>query len=239
MLNGWKLRISKAIESQVGLNGKIRLGDQGADLNFEDPSEMDQLKAVEPTIPNQYFIKFFGTSDDRKFKDFNVIEEIKRSACHKVLSYPKGKRPRQVRDGDLIFIGRLVRDPFDIMIIGRTIGIKYDPRIDNATQSDINLRKWRREWPHYIRINRPEFVKGRLGDRISLYRLMQELGSNIFASTYAHALEKDGNIDPRKAYIRQASVRLTPYAARIINERLDDLFSNFGRFTEEDLQGID
>lgn len=235
----WKRRIAK--EERSGNRDKRRpnLGDEGADLGFEDSSEMNEFKAIGGSIPSRWFIKFFGTSGDRVSRDLDVLEEVVSSVSHKVLSYPKGKRPRQVRDGDLVFISRLVKEPSDIMIYGRALCMKHNPQTDNATAADIKRRRWRRDWPHYVRISRPEFISGNLGDCISLYDLMRNLGSDIFASTHANALGGNGNTNPRKAYLRQASVRLTPHAAQILNSRLEDIFSRFGRITGEEIREID
>jgi len=235
----WKRRISKAARSYVGPTSQIGLGDQGTDLGFEDGSEMDHLEAAMAILPSHWFIKFFGTSNDRASRDLHVLEEVKDSACHKVLSYPTGKRPRQVRDGDLIFIGQLVNEPNDIMIFGRALGMKHNPQTDNATTADIRKRKWRRDWSHYVRVTRTEFVNGRLRDCVSLYALMHDLGYDSFASTYANALQGSGNTDPRKAYLRQASVRLTSHAAQILAARLEDVFSKFGRLPDKELDKID
>jgi len=235
----WKRRIAEG-ECSGGKDTRgLHLGDYGSDLGFDDSSETDEFNAIGGSLPSQWFIKFFGTSSDRALRDLDVIREVEGSASHQVLSYPKGRRPRQVRDGDLVFIGRLVRDPFDIMIYGRAFSVKHNPQTDDATAADIKRRQWRRNWPHYVRVSRPEFINGQLGDCVSLYDLMRDLGSDVFASTYAHALRGKGNIDPRKAYLRQASVRLTPYAAQILNTRIEDVFSRLGRITEEELQAVD
>jgi len=238
-LTRWKRRVSKAARSYAGLTGETGLGDQGTDLGFEYGSEMDRAEAAKAILPGQWFVKFFGTSKDRASRDLHVLEEVEDSTCHKALSYPIGKRPRQVRDGDLIFVGQLVNKPNDIMIFGRALGMKHNPQIDDATDEDIRKRKWRRDWPHYVRVSRTEFVNGRLGDCVSLYDLMHDLGSDSFASTYANALRGRGNTDPRKAYLRQASVRLTSHAAQILAERLEDVFSKFGRLQDKELDKID
>jgi hypothetical protein len=235
----WKDCIAE--EKHLGGGGKreSNLDDYGSDLRFDESSELHEFKALAGPLPGQWFVKFFGTSGDRAPRGLDVIQEVEGSATHEVLSYPRRKRPLQVRDGDVVFVGRLVKELADIMIYGRAFCTRYNPQTDNATAADIKRRQWRRNWPHYVRVSRPEFVNGQLGDCVSLYDLMRDLGSDAFASTYAHALRGKGNIDPRKAYLRQASVRLTPYAAQILNTRLEDVFSKLGRITDEELQAID
>lgn len=236
-LNKWKQKIQFALNEKD--NGvKSSLGDQGSDLGYDIPDDHFEFTSTIGLLPNQYFIKFFGTSGDRASRDKKVIDEIFRSYCHKVLSYPKGKRPRQVQDGDLIFIGRLVENPNDIIIFGRTIGSKYNQNKDNASKKDINKRSWRADWPHYIRVQDPEFISGKLGDGISLNSLMEEHQADIFASTWAHQISGKGNVNPRKAYLRQASVKLSFKGAKSINCLLEDKFNIIGKISDKQLNTI-
>ncbi len=238
VLAGWRHQIADAAVSGEITSGS-NLDDYGADMEFEETGETSQSFLPAEFLPQQCFVKFFGNSDDRALRDVTVYEEIRRSGSHWALSYPKGKRPRRVKDGDLMFIGRLMKEPTDIMIYGRALGRKYCPQRDDATTSDINLRHWRRDWPHYIRVYRPEFINGRLGDCVSLYDLMRDLGSDTFVTTHANALRGQGNIDPRKAYLRQASVRLTVQAAQLLNTRFESILSALGRLTENELGNLD
>ncbi|MFC1870152.1 phospholipase D family protein [Chloroflexota bacterium] len=238
LLNQWKQRIKTAVSSK-GNTIPAKLGDQGIDLGFDAPSESDEFEATIGILPGQWFIKFFGTGHDRASREMSILDEVRRSACHEVLSYPKGKRPRQVKDGDLVFVGRMVSEPNDIMIFGRTLGMKHNQQKDNATAADIRKRQWRKDWPHYVRVSRTEFINGSLNDGISLYDLMRDLGPDVFASTYANKLSGKGNTNPRKAYLRQASVRLSTQGAQILNSRLEDAFSRLGQISEKELLEVD
>ena len=75
----------------------------------------------------QAFVKFFGVSSNRASRSRSVLEEVQRSGCHWACTYPKGKRPRQVQDGALMFMGRLVKEPNDILIYGRAVGMSHQP----------------------------------------------------------------------------------------------------------------
>jgi len=237
MLIEWKRLISKAKRSGVGFE-KGSLGDFGADLGFDKDNKVTQNIPPVGIQPKQWFVKLFGTRHDRELNETLVIREIKRSDSNRVLSYPAKKRPRSVKEGDLIFTGRMVKDPDDIMIYGRVRGLKHDPIIDNATPEDIKLRKWKKKWPRYIRVYQTEFVNGTLGDCISLYKFMDELGSDIFLTTQSNAKRGKGNINPKYAYRSQAAVRLTEKSAQILNNRLDGVFSKFGQLSEKELNEI-
>jgi hypothetical protein len=67
-------------------------------------------------------VKFFGRGDNRADRSMQILEEVRRSGSHWACTYPKGKRPRMVRDGATMFMGRLVKDPNDILIFGRARG---------------------------------------------------------------------------------------------------------------------
>jgi len=69
------------------------------------------------------FIKFFGDAGNRTDRSLPVSDEVERAGCHWACTYPMGKRPRQVEDGSIMFMARLVRSPNDIVIFGRAIGL--------------------------------------------------------------------------------------------------------------------
>lgn len=235
-LASWKRRIANRLISGTG-ERKPPLGDDGADVGFQG-SGAGFSSGSENISSRQAFVKFFGTGGDRSPRNWPVIEAIKEAQDHKVLSYPKNKRPRQERDGDLIFVARFVENPSDVMVYGRVRGRQHVPGRDDATAADIKLRPWRRKWSRYIRVSNSEFIKGRLEQCISLYSLIEELGPEVFITTYARSLRGEDNIAPQRAYSQQASVRLTPKAARILDERLDAAFLSLGKISESRLKKI-
>src|SRR5207253_1892255 len=131
---------------------------------------------------------------------------VESAGCHWALAYPAKKRPRSVRDDAVMFIARLTRDPNDLRIFGRAIGLHHVEGRDDATTDDIALRPWKETWPRYVRVHHAEFVAGDMSNGISLNTLMAELGSNAFASTKRNAARGVGNLDPRLAYQQQAHV---------------------------------
>jgi len=237
MIAEWKRLISEAKRSGAGFK-KGSLGDFGTDLGFDKDDKVTHNNPPAGIQPKQWFVKLFGTSRDRESNETLVIDEVIGSDSHRVLSYPTKKRPRSVKEGDLMFVGRMVKDPDDIMIYGRVRGLKHDPRIDNATPEDVKLRKWKKDWSRYIRVYETEFVNGTLGDCISLYKLMDELGPDIFVTTQLNAKRGKGNTNPKHAYRSQASVRLTTRAARLLNRQLDEIFSKLGRLSGEGLNKV-
>ena len=138
-----------------------------------------------------------------------------------------------------MFMARLVKNPTDIRIFGRGIGMHYVEGRDDASPDDIKKRPWKAKWPRYIRVHDVEFLNGALGDGISLAELMEKLGSNSFASTKRNALARRGNTNPRMAFNQQAAVELTPEAISWLNKRVDEAFATNGKISQAELAKLD
>lgn len=187
----------------------------------------------------QAFVKFLGEGDNRVPLSFNTIEEIERSGCHWAVAYPASKRPRGVQDDAIMFVARLTRDPNDIRIFGRSVGMRHQPGRDDATAADIELRPWKEKWPRYIRVHHAEFVAGRMENGVSLNELMCTLGSDSFAPTQRNALRGKGNKDPRKAYRQQAAVELSAEGLSWLGQRLQAAFDEHGMVPRDTLDQLD
>lgn len=214
----------------------IRLGDEGV-----------RAKGItQPVISNawfsegeQGFVKFFGKGDNRADRSKNIAEQLRSSSGHWACSYPRNKRPRQVRDGAIMFLGWMVKDPDDIIIFGRAVGMQYVSGRDDATPADIRRRSWKRQWPHYIRVHSGEFLDGKLLNGVSLRELEDALGANVYASTQRHAAGGEGNLDPRKAYRRMPSVELSSQGIAWLNDRLEAAFARHGVLAPSVLKKMD
>lgn len=213
------------------------LGDFGADAGGAGPPPVRM-----PTVmadARQAFVKFLGEGDNRVPLSFNTIEEIERAGCHWAVAYPASKRPSGVEEDAIIFIARLTRDPNDIRIFGRSVGMRHQPGRDDATAADIALRPWKEKWPRYIRVHHAEFVAGRMENGVSLNELMDTLGAESFAPTQRHTLRGEGNTDPRKAYRQQAAVELSAEGFSWLGERLQAAFDEHGMVPQDTLDQLD
>ena len=190
------------------------------------------------TIP-QAFVKFMGTTDYRSPLSTPTIEEIDGAGCHWAVCYPAAQRPRSVRDGAIIFMGRLICDPNDIRVFGRAIGMEYTPGKDDATPADIERRDWKKYWPRYIRVHHPEFVDGTLANGISLNELMDTLETNSFAPTQRNATRGRGNTNPRRSYARKPSVELSTEGLSWLSQRLQAAFDAHGKVPRDSLDKLD
>ena len=218
-------------------SGTADLQDFGADAGVAD-GQLARVPAI-TSGASQAFVKFLGTSRNRVPLSVPTIDEIEGSGCHWAVAYPGSRRPLHVRDDAVIFIARLTRDPIDIRVFGRAIGMKYQPGRDDATPADIKRRSWKEKWSRYIRVHQAEFVAGTMENGISLNRLMNTLAANSFASTERNAARGSGNIDPRKAYLRQPHVELSPDGLIWLNRRLQTAFESHGKVPQGKLRGLD
>jgi hypothetical protein len=232
----WEEKVNAHLMGGSRPSGRTGLGDEGVDVGNTVPSIVPPGWVAEAS---QAFVKFFGVSSDRAERSVTVLEEVERTGCHWACTYPKGKRPRQPQDGAVIFMGRLVKEPNDILIYGRGVAMRYQEGRDDASHIDIELRPWKEKWPHYIRVHHAEFVAGTLGDGVSLSELMDELKSDAFASTKRNAAKGSGNTDPRRAYMEQAAVELSDEGYEWVNNRLEAGFLNHGKLASAELEQLD
>jgi hypothetical protein len=213
------------------------LGDFGADAGMGNPPPT--LLPIAIADAPQAFVKFLGKGNDRASLSTPTIEAIERAGCHWAVAYPATKRPKSVKDGAVIFIGRLTYDPNDIRVFGRAIGMRYVPGRDDATPEDIERRAWKATWSRYIRVHHAEFVAGTMVNGVSLSELMNALGANSFAPTKRNAARGEGNTDPRRAYQQQAAVELSAEGFAWLRERLQAAFDLHGTVPQDDLDKLD
>jgi hypothetical protein len=235
-LTEWERKVTTHLATGARPTAATGLGDEGVKAGiFPEPIVLPALVGD----AGQSFVKFFGVSDNRADRSLAVLEEVRRSGCHWACTYPKNKRPRQVQDGALIFMGRLAKEPNDILIYGRAVGMRHEPGRDDATAADIALRRWKEKWPHYVRVHHAEFISGTLSNGISLNNLMGSLKSDAFVPTQRNAAKAEGNTDPRRAYMQQAAVELTPQATAWLNEHLEFAYAQHGRLAPDSLEQLD
>jgi hypothetical protein len=233
MLDTWKKKIEPAIIAKS--EHSVRFADYGTDLGFlPDPP----VPSVEPQISVQAFVKFFGTSQSRADRSALILTEVENSESNWALSYPKAKRPRQVKTGNVMFIGRMVRSPNDIRIYGRAIAYQHQPGRDEASAEDKKRQPWKEKWSSYIRVRDPEFILGTLQNGISLNEMMDELGEKSFVSTESNALRGEGNTNPRIALRSKAHMPLSQTAADWVNTRFYRALSQHGRISAAQLENL-
>jgi PLD-like domain len=185
----------------------------------------------------QSFVKFFGKGTDRRTRDELVFTWVKDSGANWKCAYPL--RPHQPNDGDVMFLGWLVKKPNDIIVFGRALAMHHQAGRDDATPEDIRRKSWKAHWRYYIRVHNAEFVSGSFANGIPLSTLMNQLGSNSFVVTQQNAAAGTGNTNPRRAFRQQPSVRLSKEGQRWLGIKLDQAFEAHGKMTRAELEQLD
>lgn len=225
-LDVWQEKVHREWANAGRSNNPKGLGDHGANAGLPDDDVIVPERVADAP---QAFVKFFGHKSSRELRTQRVVDEVDSGTAHWACAY--GKRPNQVQDGAVMFMGTLVRNPNDIIIFGRAIGMKHDPKRDVASDADIEEREWKERWSYYIRVHHPEFIRGRLADGIPLSTLKAKFGANSFASTKRNAQAGSGNTNPNLAYTSKPSVQLTPESYKWLNERLEQAFQKKGKLS--------
>lgn len=234
-VEAWEETVERYLAEGAGV-APTGLPDEGADAG----SGADPVTLPPPLEEaEQSFVKFFGKGNDRAPRDMRTLAEVRRSGSHWACSYPTGARPRQVEDGAVMFMGRMVRRPNDTLIYGRAVGMAHEEGRDDATAADIRRRPWKSNWSRYIRVHHAEFVAGTLSNGLSLNELMSALGADAFAPTQRNARLGFGNTNPRRAYLKRPSVELTSQGYAWLAVRLQRAFDAHGKLDPLELKRLD
>ena len=235
-IENWDESVTKYRAKGAGPNPPAGLGDFGADAGIVNSPTLHLPTAIADA--SRAFVKFLGEGHRRSPLSRETLEEVDRAGCRWAVAYPASKRPRRVKDGDIIYIGRLIENPNDIRVFGRAIGMRHVPGRDDATPKDIARRDWKEDWPRYVRVHHAEFVAGKMANGVSLNELMNVLGKTRMPTARNAALGA-GNIDPRKAYRQQAAVQLTADGKSWLDDRLQDAFQTYGTIPQDALDKLD
>jgi hypothetical protein len=235
-LDPWETTIVAHLASGARPTDTAGLPDMGTDIGLPP---RDSESEYSDDDPPQAFVKFSGTSKRRAHRSMSVLKQLSQSANHRICTYPNAKRPTGVKDGAAMFVGRLVKEPNDILIYGRAIGMQYVSGRDDASPEDIKQRFWKVDYPHYIRVHHGEFVAGTLENGVSLNEMMDALGEDAFARTQRNAAKGEGNTNPRRAYLRQPAVELSPQGFAWLSGKLKAAFRKYGTIPPSDMASLD
>lgn len=249
-LGEWQEVVDAFLATGARAGTRALLPDHGADAGQAPAAGIplpDEIPDASGTVvpawldeATQGHVKIFGEADSRAQWTMDVLQEIDESGSHWACTYPRGRgRPRNVHSGDAMYIARMVEGPNDYLIYGRAAALEHVDARDVATAAEIEDRPWKEQWPFYIRIHDAEFVAGTLSNGVPLSHLIEELGSNAFATTQEHAQMGTGNTNPRRALMQQAAVRLSDDGFAWVTERFDQALQRNGRVPADDLAELD
>jgi len=230
----WESELESCADQATSLKARTKLRDYGVDIGLQaDPPSTVWISS----LATPAFVKFQGTARGRIDPDSAVIDEIAESETNWACCYPRNRRPRDVGDGDVMFLGRMVK-PNDTRIYGRAIAQAYRPRLDDASSRDVQRRNWKANWPHYVRLLQPIFIAGDLRNGISLNELMSELKTDAFEPTQRNRREGTGNTDPRRSIVRKPAIRLSREGSEWLNTRFLQAVNSHGSVSAAELMKL-
>lgn len=196
--------------------------------------------AVMPLVDRKinYYVKFLGSANDRVDLDFPVKEEIDRALCHYACGFPLNKKPRQVKDGDVIFMARLTKNPNDYAIFGKAMALKYTEGRDEATEKEKEERIWKKKWPIYLRVKEPVFINGTMADCVLMNDLVAKFEYDSFPSTRLRFDNGEVDIKPTKSLMQKAYIKLTHNAAEWLEQKFRDAIDNIGQVDSSFLESL-
>jgi hypothetical protein len=229
---GQPLTISKCEQWQNELAG-VRLP------NTEIPTLPD-YGATKISIDKKrsYYVKFLGADWRRAYLTSKTKDVIEESLCHYAVGFSISKTPRQINDGDIIYMSRMTERPNNYAIFGKAEAIKFVDGRDEATENEKNERRWKRGWSLYLRVKNPVFIKGVLGDCVLLYDLIKALDYEGFNSTSARYRKGERDINPYNSLRQQPYVKLTLKGAEWIETRFNGVLNRLGRVEEKFIKSL-
>lgn len=184
-----------------------------------------------------YYVKFFGSESVRESPLLPVKKEVERALCHYACCFSVNKKPVQINEGDVIYMGRMLK-PNDYAIFGKADARDFISKKDIATPNEIEERSWKKDWPIYLRVLNPIFIDSTLMNCPSLYSLIHELKHNSFPTTKERYEGGEWNINPRRSLSNQAYVKLTAQANDWLDTRFQEALKNHGKIKNEFINSL-
>lgn len=216
----------------------VTLSDYGTKVGIKNFASVNVPMNVADA--SRAFVKFQGDSNKRVSLSTLTADEVESSGCHWVVCYSSNKgHPRQVKDGDTVFMGRFTKSPNDIRIFGWAKGIAHVDGRDDATPEEIRRRPWKKEYSRYIRVHSAKFVDGTFANGVSLNELIDTLGVNSYEPSQRRAQQGEDNVNPRRSHSQQGAVELIAEAHMWLAERLQSAFDIHGAIPQKNLNELD
>jgi len=169
---------------------------------------------------------------------FESRDEIRRALCHYACGFSENKKPRQIKDGDIIYMARMTKNPRDYAIFGKAEAIGFVDGRDGATDFEIEQRDWKSKWPIYLRVSNPTFIDGTMADCVLLYDLIKALDYESFSSTKKRYENGERNINPYNSLSQQAYVKLTHSAVEWFEPRFQEGLNRIGSVDKKFIESL-
>lgn len=185
-----------------------------------------------------YFIKFYGTNDERAGWNEKVIDEIAGTHCHFAVTFSDSNgRPRRYQEGDVIYIARMLEGG-EYAIYGRAIARSHIDSRDVASKDDMAKINWKKYYPVYIRVHSAEFINSTLGKCPMMGKLISDLGYDCFRSTKQRHINGEININPRNTLMQKADVILSEDGAYWVEQQFQKAKKKLSQVPQAFIDGL-
>lgn len=183
----------------------------------------------------RYFIKFFGKDDARFSLEDNVLNTLDDGCSHFALSFSRHKRdarPRRYRNGDIVFMAYITKEPNDYVIFGKAETFSHNDIRDVASSEDIENISWLKDWPILVRVINPKYIDSSLSKCPKLSDLMSELSYDSFASTKKKYDNDVRNIKPKNTLMQKGDVILSDSGAQWMERAFERVIKKEGKVND-------
>lgn len=190
------------------------------EINVTDEIEKTLREDIDLNFNQGIWLKFVGTGNSRYGQNDRYSPETLRDSNKTVTSFPRN--PRGIGEDNFIYLSAVSWDKNNTptpMIIGRarTRGFRSE---NIATAADKMQYSWMEDYPYYIELYDIEIFNATVVEGISLDRLINELGSDLYPTTQGKQL----TIRELKSRHHQKShLRLTASAKQYIDKEFEDI----------------
>lgn len=188
--------------------------------NIDVTDEIEKIirNDIDDTFTEEIWLKFVGTGNSRyKPSDEYSPEKLKNKI---VTSFPRN--PRGIGEDDYIYLSAISWDKNNIptpIIIARARTKGFNPE-NIASEDDKKRYIWMEDYPYYIELYNVEILNTEVIEGISLDRLINELGSNLYPTTKGKQLTIR---ELKNRHHQKSHLRLTPSAKQYIDKEFDDI----------------
>lgn len=185
----------------------------------------------------RYFVKFFGSGSNRETLEKSVKSEVEASDCYFALTFPKGLgRPRRYRDGDVVFVARMVEG--DYAIFGRTIARKHEDDRDFASPEDIKEADFKIKFPIYIRVHSGEFLDTTFEHCPMLQKLMSDLLGESFRASKERMQRGETDLNPRSSLMQKPDIELSEEGAMWLEQEFKEAKEKYGLLSNNYIESL-
>jgi len=223
----WEAKIKKNKAKIVPQNNIF--ADEGAKI----PKASTGLRLGASKSKREAYLKFWGKSESRASRHETVKEILRWTEANYAGTFPKGRRPTSIKENETIYMTYLVTNPPGYLVFGKAYATQYVEGRDDASPQEIARKRWKTDYPHYIRVHAPVFINAKLKDCPELEPLIERHGYNVFRSTRRRAKRGESDINPHLSLRQQPGMYLTAEATVDLEKQFDIALERYGRVPEK------